>query len=68
MTDFEIEIREIKETLKKMQADIKRLEGCNFQFYPAAYKYSPEIPTQGCSQEELMKSSEIPTYTAILNN
>lgn len=52
MTDFEIEIREIKETLKKMQADIDRLESYNFPFYPSAYKYSPEIPTQGCSIEE----------------
>lgn len=60
MTDTQIEIREIKETLKKMQEDIKRLESYNFQFYPSAYKYSPECfnsfrPTQGCSQEELLK-------------
>mgnify|MGYP003448389463 CR=1 FL=1 len=41
MTDYEIDIREIKETLKKMQEDIKRIEN-NIPFYPTTYQYSPE--------------------------
>jgi len=41
MTDYEIDIREIKDTLKKMQEDIKRLEN-NIPFYPTTYQYSPE--------------------------
>lgn len=60
MTDTQIEIREIKETLKKMQEDIKRLEN-DILFHPPTYQYSPECfntfrPTQGCSQEELISS------------
>lgn len=59
MTDYEIDIREIKDTLKKMQEDIKRLEN-NIPFYPTTYQYSPECfnsvpPTQACSEEELLK-------------
>ena len=59
MTDYEIDIREIKETLKKMQEDIKRIED-NIPFYPTTYQYSPEClnevpPTQACSEEELLK-------------
>lgn len=64
MTDTQIEIREIKEILKKMQEDIKRLEN-NIPFYLATYQYSPKCfkdyqshsvpPTQACSEEELLK-------------
>ena len=70
MTDYEIDIREIKETLKKMQEDIKRIEK-NIPFYPTTYQYSPEcfdkypmydnwqscsVPsTQACSEEELLR-------------
>ena len=59
MTDYEIDIREIKETLKKMQEDIKRIES-NIPFYPTTYQYSPECyntvpPTQACSEEEMLK-------------
>lgn len=70
MTDYEIDIREIKETLKKMQEDIKRIES-NIPFYPTTYQYSPEcfdkyplydnwqscsVPsTQACSEEELLR-------------
>lgn len=70
MTDYEIDIREIKDTLKKMQEDIKRLEN-NIPFYPTTYQYSPDCfnnyplydnwqscsvpPTQACSEEELLR-------------
>lgn len=70
MTDYEIDIREIKDTLKKMQEDIKRLEN-NIPFYPTTYQYNPEcfndypmydkwqscsVPsTQACSEEELLR-------------
>ena len=65
MTDTQIEIREIKATLKSMQADIERLKASI-----PSYQYGPEcVPqgsyewitnwvnysTQGCSQEELLK-------------
>ena len=55
MTDLQLEIREIKATLKAMQEDIKRLE----QYHPATYENSitnwVNYSTQGCSQEELLK-------------
>lgn len=67
MTDYEIDIREIKDTLAKMQEVIKRLENN----YPTTYKYNTEcfkdypmydnwqsrsVPsTQSCSEEELLK-------------
>ena len=70
MTDYEIDIREIKETLKKMQEDIKKIEN-SIPFYPTTYQYSPEcfdkypmydnwqscsVPsTQACSEEELLR-------------
>lgn len=70
MTDYEIDIREIKETLKKMQEDIKKIES-NIPFYPTTYQYNPEcfenypmydtwqncsVPsTQACSEEELLR-------------
>lgn len=67
MTDYEIDIREIKDTLKKMQEDIKRIEK-NIPFYPTTYQYSQEcckdydnwqscsVPhTQACSEEELSR-------------
>lgn len=65
MTQVEIDIREIKEDLKdikntlaKMQEDIKVLN--NVLDYPPTYQYSPECynsvpPTQACSEEELLK-------------
>ena len=58
MTDYEIDIREIKEILKKIQEDIKRLEN-NFQYYsvneygPVANNYLPS--TQACSEEEISR-------------
>ena len=70
MTDYEIDIREIKETLKKMQEDIKKIES-SILFYPTTYQYNPEcfenypmydkwqscsVPsTQACSEEELLR-------------
>ena len=70
MTDYEIDIREIKDTLKKMQEDIKRIES-NIPFYPTTYQYNTEcfkdyqmydnwqsgsVPsTQACSEEELLR-------------
>lgn len=74
MTKIEIDIREIKEDLKdikntlaKMQEDIKRIES-NIPFYPTTCQHSPECfkdydnwqscsntPTQACSEEELLK-------------
>ena len=55
MTDLQIEIKEIKETLKAMQAEMKRIE----QYHPATYENSitnwVNYSTQGCSQEELLK-------------
>lgn len=69
MTQVEIDIREIKETLKKMQEDIKVLE--NVANYPTTYHYSSECldkypmydnwqscsvhSTQACSEEELSR-------------
>lgn len=58
MTDYEIDIREIKEILKKIQEDINRLEN-NFQYYsvneygPVANNYLPS--TQACSEEEISR-------------
>ena len=69
MTDYEIDIREIKEDLKeikgtltKMQEDIKRIEN-NVPFYPTTYQYSPDCyntvpPTQACSYEEMVSKIE----------
>ncbi len=67
MTDYEIDIREIKETLKKMHEDIKRIEK-NIPFNPTTYQYSPECcedydnwqscsvtSTQACSEEKLVR-------------
>lgn len=67
MTDYEIDIREIKDTLKKMQEDIKRIEN-NIPFYQPTYQYnqvcckdydnwqSCSVPsTQACSEEELLR-------------
>ena len=55
MSDLEIEIKEIKATLKSMQEDIKRLEGAqqgSYEWVTDWVNYS----TQGCSQEELFSS------------
>ena len=58
MTDYEIDIKEIKEILKKMQEDIKRIEN-NFSYYsvdeygPVANNYLPS--TQACSEEEISR-------------
>lgn len=62
MTDYEIDIREIKETLKKMQEDIKRLED-SIPFYPPTYQYSPDCfntvpPTQATNYWEELKCQE----------
>ena len=77
MTQVEIDIREMKEDLKdikntlaKMQEDIKVLENGVLN-YPTTYQYSPEcfkdypmydnwqscsVPsTQACSEEELLR-------------
>ena len=77
MTQVEIDIREIKEDLKdikntlaKMQEDIKVLENGVLN-YPTTYQYSPECfdkypmydnwqscsapSTQACSEEELLR-------------
>lgn len=53
MTDTQIELKEIKATLKSMQEDIKRLERVpqgSYEWITDWVNYS----TQGCSQEELM--------------
>lgn len=70
MTQVAIDIIEIKETLKKMQEDIKVLENGVLN-YPTTYQYNPEcfdkypmydnwqscsVPsTQACSEEELLR-------------
>lgn len=41
MKDYEIDIKEIKEILKKMQEDIKRLEN-NFLYY-GVNEYGPVV-------------------------
>ena len=48
MTDLQIEIREIKATLKSMQEDIKRLEQQQQPFPFGTWKEYP--PTQGAPQ------------------
>lgn len=55
MTDYEIDIREIKATLKKMQEDIKRLEDSSafFKDYQYMVLYKDNCPTQACSLEDL---------------
>lgn len=58
MKDYEIDIKEIKDTLKKIQEDIKRLEN-NFPYYSVneyghvANNYLPS--TQACSEEEILR-------------
>ena len=62
MKDYEIDIKEIKEILKKMQEDIKRLEN-NFPYYsvneygPVANNYLPS--TQACSEEEILRQYKV---------
>ena len=50
MKDYEIDIKEIKDILKKMQEDINRLD---------KYEYGPAVnnlpSTQACSEEELLR-------------
>lgn len=55
MTDLEIEIKEIKATLKAMQEDIKRLERVPQGSYECIANWVKNS-TQGCSQEELFSS------------
>lgn len=64
MTDYEIDIREIKDTLKKMQEDIKRLED-SIPFYTPTYQYNPECfdtwrvpPTQATNYWEELKANQ----------
>lgn len=58
MTQVEMDLQEIKEILKKIQEDIKRLEN-NFPYYsikeygPVANNYLPS--TQACSEEEISR-------------
>ena len=60
MTDYEIDIKEIKEILKKMQEDINRLEN-NFPYY-RVNEYGPAVnnlpSTQACSEEEISRQYE----------
>ena len=55
MKDYEIDIYEIKEILKKMQEDINRLENN----YLVKYEYGSAVnnlpSTQACSEEELLR-------------
>ena len=61
MKDYEMDIQEIKEILKKMQEDINRLEN-NFPYYhvneygSVANNYLPS--TQACSEEEISRQLE----------
>ena len=61
MKEYEIDIKEIKEILKKIQEDINRLEN-NFPYYsvneygPVANNYLPS--TQACSEEEISRQLE----------
>ena len=61
MKNYEIDIKEIKEILKKIQEDIKRLEN-NIPYYrvneygPVANNYLPS--TQACSEEEISRQLE----------
>ena len=60
MTQVEIDIKEIKEILKKMQEDINRLEN-NFSYY-SVKEYGPAVnnlpSTQACSEEEISHQLE----------
>ena len=60
MKDYEIDIKEIKEILKKMQEDINRLEN-NFPYY-SVNEYGPAVnnlpSTQACSEEEILRQLE----------
>lgn len=82
MTDYEIDIREIKEdlkeikeTIKKMQKDIKRIEN-NIPFYPTTYQYSPECfdkyqmydNWQSCSVHSTQACSEEELLRQLKNN
>lgn len=49
MTDYEIDIREIKATLKKMQEDIKRLEDNLLSLHYNAVNIDEVPSTQACS-------------------
>ena len=60
MKEYEIDIKEIKEILKKMQEDINRLEN-NFSYY-SVNEYGPAVntlpSTQACSEEEILRQLE----------
>ena len=60
MKDYELDIKEIKEILKKMQEDINRLEN-NFLYY-SVNEYGPAVntlpSTQACSEEEILRQLE----------
>lgn len=53
MSDYEIVIREIKDTLKKMQEDIKRLEDNMLSLNHPTVNIDEVPPTQACSLEDL---------------
>ena len=60
MKEYEIDIKEIKEILKKMQEDLNRLEN-NFPYYNVK-EYGPAVntlpSTQACSEEEILRQLE----------
>ena len=60
MKEYEIDIKEIKEILKKMQEDINRLE--NSLPYYSVNEYGNAVntlpSTQACSEEEILRHLE----------
>ena len=60
MKDYEADIQEIKEILKKIQEDINRLEN-NFPYY-SVNEYGPAVnnllSTQACSEEKISRQLE----------
>lgn len=62
MKDYEMDIQEIKEILKKIQEDIDRLKN-NFPYYSikeygsVANNYLPS--TQACGEEEILRQYKV---------
>lgn len=59
MTDIQVDIMEIKQTLKAMQADIEIIKRYNNIYDWQAFQYPKSVPlTQGCNYEQQQKSME----------
>lgn len=55
MKDYEIDIKEINDILKKMQEDINRLENNYLVKYEYCHAVNNLPSTQACSEEELLR-------------